>query len=212
MQLCCQKKSAPNLGAILDNTLNMDLQVTNVCKSCYMYLRWIGQIRKFLNNDSAIKLVHAFITSKIDNLNGLLIKLPNNKIKRLQRILNSAARIVTRTQVRDHITPILKQLHWLPIPARIEYKILLTTFKALNGLAPEYLEQLVSFRKYPKATKSSKLKLLYEPVMRLTTVGDRSFYAYAPKIWNTVPFDIRTLVSTECFKSALKTFLFRKYY
>ena len=133
-------------------------------------------------------------------------------MRKLQLIHNAAARIVTGTKRREHITPILKQLHWLPIPARIEYKVLLTTFKALNGLAPDYLKKLISYKIYKKNTKSNKLKLLDEPVMRLATIGDRAFSAYAPKIWNKVPYDIRTIVSIDSFKTALKTFLFKRFY
>jgi hypothetical protein len=181
-------------------------------RSCYTYLWWLGHIRQFLNDNRIVKLVHAFITSKIDILNSLLIKLPDCKIKRLQRIQNCAARIVTRASSRVHITPVLKQLHWLPITARIDYKILLITYKALNGLSPHYICELLMYKQNARLLRSSDQLLLIEPKMRLSTVGDRAFSSYAPRLWNSLPLHIKICDNVESFKSALKTYLFNIYY
>ena len=88
-------------------------------------------------------LVHAFITSKLDNCNSLLYGLPQFLIDHLQAVQNCAARLITRSRKHDHITPILRQLHWLPVHSRIKYKILLLTFKALHGLAPSYITEML---------------------------------------------------------------------
>ena len=190
----------------------MDDQISNICRSCYIYLRWLGQIRKFLNDDSVVKLVHAFITSKLDNLNSLLIKIPDCKVKRLQRIQNNAAKIVARISSHAHVSPVLKQLHWLPIPARIEYKVLLMTYKALNGLAPIYICELLNYKHNVRSLRSSNKLLLMEPKMRLNTVGDRAFSSYAPRLWNVLPLHIKESKNIEAFKSALKTNLFKLHY
>ena len=83
------------------------------------------------------------MTAKLDNLNSLLYGLPDSKIKQLQHIENSAARLVAKVRKFDNITPILKKLHWLPVAFRIEYKILLLCFKCLNDLGPKYLAELL---------------------------------------------------------------------
>ena len=203
--------SAGNLGAIIDCNVKMNKQVGNVCRSCYAHLRWIGQIRHYLSNVSAAKLVHAFITSKLDNLNSLLINIPAYLMRRLQLIQNNAARIVVRLQLHCHITVTLKDLHWLPVKARVEYKVLLLTYKALNGKAPIYLSDMLHYKESKRALRSSSQHLLEVPTTRLVTVGDRSFSAYAPKVWNSLPLHIRLSKSVDVFKKEIKTFLFKKY-
>ncbi len=90
----------------------------------------------------AEKLVHAFMTSRLDYCNALLGGCPASSINKLQVVQKAAARV--RSRKYDHITPILQSLHWLPIKFRISYKILLLAYKALNGLAPAYLTSLLS--------------------------------------------------------------------
>ena len=114
---------------------------------------------------------------------------------------------------RDHLTPILQELHWLPVQYRIDYKIALLTFKALNGMAPSYLAELLTRYIPSRKLRSSSGLLLRHPKKRKTMYyGDRSFSAAAPKIWNNLPTDIRPLTSLAPFKKALKTFIFKKAY
>ena len=112
--------------------------INNICSSSFYYLYNIRRIRKYLSHQSAISLIHAFITSKLDYCNSLLYGLPTIHINKLQRVQNAAARLVTNSPPICHIIPILEDLHWLPIKYRIEFKIVLLTFKCLYGLAPQY--------------------------------------------------------------------------
>ena len=89
-------------------------------------------------------MIHAFVTSKLDYCHSLLSGLSQNQIQRLQYVQNSAARLLTGTRKYDSITPILKELHWLPMAERIDFKILLLTFKSLHNMAPIYLRELLS--------------------------------------------------------------------
>ena len=197
--------SARNIGAIFDSNMNMEKHVDTICKSAWYHLRRIGSIRKYLDLASTKTLIHAFVTSKLDNLNSLLYGLSDKLINKLQRILNAAARLVTGTKKFDHITPVLKKLHWLPVRQRINYKILLLTYKALNGQGPEYLKELL----IPAVGLRSKEKLLLKPAQtKLVTYGDRAFSAAAPKLWNSLPDEIRKSKSTDIFKNKLKTHLF----
>ena len=146
-------------------------------------LRSLSKIRSCLTEVSATSLTHAFITCKLDNLNSLLIG-PNmdTKLNRLQLIQNHAARIITRTKKFDHISGVLKKLHWSPIKARIAYKVLLLVFKCLVGIGPSYLNELPSMKTYSRYnTRYSKDPLrLSEPEMNLKSMGDRAFRAYGP--------------------------------
>ena len=149
-------------------------------------------------------------TKQLLSFEKLLIKCPSKQIAKLQRVQNSAARLVTRTKKHDHITPILQDLHWLPIQQRIDYKIALLTFKALNGMAPSYITELITQYK-PSRTLRSSSQLLLRHTVKCRTIfyGQRSFSAAAPKIWNNLPADIRSITSLAPFKKALKTFFFK---
>ena len=118
--------------------------VNNICSLSFYYIYNIRRIRKYLSHQTAISLIHAFITSKLDNCNSLLYGLPNIHINKLRRVQNAAARLVTNTPRICHITPILKDLNWLPIKYRIKFKIVLSTFKCPYGLAQQYLVDLIA--------------------------------------------------------------------
>lgn len=123
---------ARNLGVLMDQHLDMKEHISQVCQTSYMHLRNIGSIGKMLTQEATKTLVHAFITSRLDYCNSLLYGFPATTVSKLQRIQNTAARIVTRTRRRDHITPVLYELHWLPVPQRITFKILTITFQSLH--------------------------------------------------------------------------------
>ena len=124
--------------------MSIDKQVTSICKSAFYHLPNIAKIRKFISFKNCETLIHAFVTSKLDYCNSLLSGLSQNQIQRLQYVQNSAARLLTGTRKYDSITPILRELHWLPVAERIHFKILLLTFKSLNDMAPFYLRELLS--------------------------------------------------------------------
>ena len=149
-----------NIGAIFDAEMKMLDQVSSVCKASYASLHSLGRIRKYLNDDSFKTLVHAFITCKIDNFNSLLSGVPKYAIYKLQMVLNNAARLITRQDRTQHITNTLIELHWLPIDARIDFKILLFTYKALNDLGPEYISNILHFKQHKRDTRSSSDFLL----------------------------------------------------
>ena len=102
--------------------------------------------RKYLSRESTEMLVHAFIKSRVDYCNSLLYGLPNYQLNKLQRVLNASARLVCNAPRFCHISPLHRGLHWLPVKARIVFKILLITFKAIHGLAPKYLCDLLTFK------------------------------------------------------------------
>ena len=193
-----------DLGAWLDQDMSMQTQIKMTCKAAYAWLYKIGRIRKFLNKKSAERLVHALVTSRLDSNNGLLYGLPAKTLAPLQRVQNMAARMVCRQGKFDHVTPLLKNLHWLPIKARIEYKILCVVHKTVNGIGPQYLRDLL--RETKGRTRSSTSGHLH--VMRSKSrYGDRTFSKCGPSLWNNLPVELRTLPENT-FRRQLKARLF----
>ena len=181
----------------------------SLCRSGYMNIRTIGRIRHLLPQHVAEQLTHAFVTSRLDNCNSLLFGLPDALIDKLQRLQNTAARMVTRTRKFDHIAPVLRHLHWLPVRQRIVFKILLMTYRTLHGLAPTYLGELLELHSPPRTLRSSADKwLLAIPRTSTLRYGDRAFSACAPRLWNNIPLHIRNCGTLSMFKRQLKTYLF----
>jgi hypothetical protein len=106
----------------------------------------------------------------------------------------------------------LKQLHWLPIRARIDFKILLITYKALNNQAPDYITELLDIYKPKRTLRSASQNLLAVPQSNTKTYGEKAFQVSAPKLWNSLPDYIRLSSSLGIFKDLVKTHLFRKYF
>ena len=203
-------ESARNLGATFDKNMTLQPHVSSLVRSCNWQLRRIGQLRKYVTTEAAEKLIHAFISSQLDNGNSLLFGLPDYQINRLQRIHNTAARILTLTDKYTHITPILESLHWLPVKYRIVFKILTLTYRCLNGLAPSYLSQLLTPYTPSRSLRSSNQLLLKVPKTKKKAYGDRAFQNAAPKLWNRLPLCIRQSTTLTAFKTRLKCHLFKE--
>ncbi|KAF7669095.1 hypothetical protein LDENG_00249980, partial [Lucifuga dentata] len=145
--------------------------------------------------------------------NVLFSGLPNYAIRNLQLVQNAAARILTKTQKYDHITPILASLHWLPVQARADFKVLLLTYNALHGLAPPYLsELLIPYYTPAHPFRSLHAGLLFIPSFNKKSVGFRAFSYHAPYLWNELPLHVKEASSAEILKSKLKTHLYSLHY
>ncbi|KAI5102912.1 hypothetical protein C0J45_6493 [Silurus meridionalis] len=151
-----------DLGVIIDPSLSFESHVNNITRIAFFHLRNIAKIRNMMSLQDAEKLVHAFVTSRLDYCNALLSGCASKCINKLQLVQNAAARVLTRSRKYDHITPVLISLHWLPIKSRIDYKILLLTYKALNGLAPQYLSELLYQYDPPRLLRSKDPEIYTE--------------------------------------------------
>ena len=160
--------------------------------------------------DSIKKLVSAFVLSRLDYCNSLFAGLSNDKITKLQRIQNNAARLVLKQPKRHHMSPLLKDLHWLSIKARIDYKVALLSFKCLNNNAPAHIKDLIVPYTPARMLRSSSSNLLSTPRVSSKKYGLRAFTFLGPQIWNSLPENIRSEKGLEKFKKSLKTYLFRK--
>jgi hypothetical protein len=166
-------ESVRDLGAWFDKNMSMDVHVGKVCSKAFRGLYNIRQIRKFLSQEATKTLVHAFIMSHLDYCNSLLFGIPQYQYQCLQRVLNAAARMICFTPRIAHITPVVMHLHWLPITFRVDFKIALLVYKALNGMAPQYIADLLSSK--PEGNhhlRSDDRSLLQIPKTNAKTHGD----------------------------------------
>ena len=200
-----------DLGVWMNSTLSFDVHIKKRCQLANHQLNNLkSSIRILLNKKSAETLVHGLIHSCLDFCNGLFVNLPNCQLDELQKIQNRAARIVTRSQYDHPSKPLLKQLHWLPVRARINFKIAVTVFKCLNNTAPTYLSDMLSIDNPAYALRSAQSVVLRVPRTQ-TVMCERSFHVMGPKVWNSLPHNIRESGNEAAFRRQLKTFLFRKF-
>ena len=205
-------QSVKNLGTWIDSNMSLQVNINNTCKAAYYYITNVRRIRKYLSNQATQTLVHALIIGRIDHCNSILYGLPAKQIAKLQRLQNSAARLIFKIPRFYHISPILCTLHWLPVEFRIHFKIIIITFKAIHGQAPVYLQELISKREEERYNlRSSAMGIMLQTPRTLTkkTLGDRAFLAAAPKLWNGLPSQIRNEPNFNRFKGLLKTHFFR---
>ena len=138
--------------------------------------------------------------------------MPDYIIKRLQRLLNAAARIITNLGKYDHITDAMKKLHWLPIESRIQYKVLVFVHACVHNIAPPYLSSLLTSYVPSREMRSSGKLILHQSIPNMVTYGKRSFAYGGPRLWNNLDIKLRTIVSPDTFKRELKTHLYKSVY
>ena len=148
--------------------------------------------------------------SRLDYSNTTLAGLPVTHVARLQRIQNNAARLVLQKSKRQHVTPLLKQLYWLPIQTRNDYKLATLAFRHFDG--SQYLSSRLDIYQPSRSLRSSNGRLLRVPRWKLKSFGYRSFSYHGPVVWNSLPTDLKLSSSLSSFKSKLKTHLFKKSY
>jgi len=203
-----------DLGVYFDSELTMRSHIMTVTRSCYYQLRRLRSIRRHLGRDVTHRLVCAFVLSRLDYCNALFAGLPASTLAPLQRVQNAAARLVLGLKWSEHITPALKQLHWLPIRQRICYKLSTTVHKCLHQQAPDYLTELFTFtadiQSRTSLRSASDGKLAIPRTRRL--FGDRAFSIAGARQWNSLPAELRNIDDFTVFKSKLKTHLFKLTY
>jgi len=209
--------TARDLGVTLDAQLTLDKHVDSVVRSCFYQLRQLRSIRRSLTGDALLTLVHAFITSRVDYCNAVLYGVAGYVLRRLQSVLNAAARLITGVRRYEHITPTLRDtLHWLPVPQRITFKIALTVFDCVRGRCPAYFSDIC----VPVHSVAGRSRLrsadhgdLIVPRVQTQRYGSRSFRVSGPTVWNSLPQNLRSSdISREQFKRGLKTWLFERAY
>jgi hypothetical protein len=202
-----------DLGVWIDSGLTMTTHITKTAAGCFAVLRQLRSVRRSLSRDSLIRLVVALVLTRLDYCNALLAGLPAVQLNRLQSVINAAARLVCSARWNDHVTPLLRHLHWLKIPERIEYKLCVLAYRCLNGTGPDYLARdlrRVADLPSRQRLRSASTAELVVPATRRKTLGDRSFPVAAARAWNALPSALTSSPSLSTFRRSLKTYLFTK--
>ena len=195
----------------LDAALSFDQRVPAVVRSCFFRVRSLSKVRSYLTRKAANSIAASLILSKLDYCNSLLAGLPQTQIKRLQAAQNAAARTVTKCRKTDYLTPILRQLHWLPVHDSIHHKVLSAAYPSVDGNAPLYLSELFHFYTPSRPLRSASRSLLDVPRPRDSKTkryGQLAFRYVVPSLWNALPGGIRESDSIQSFKASLKTDFF----
>lgn len=205
-----------NLGVVFDSHMSLSNHISSVCRSCYYHIRDLNRMRKAISKNVATMLANALVSSRVDYCNSLFYSLTSNEINRLQRVQNTLARIILKLPYRSTTNEARRSLHWLPIRSRSVFKILNIAYKALQTGQPQYIKSLLDYYTCTRDTRRSQPQLKYLQLpphsKNCTSIRhlDLSFHYAAPKLWNSLPVEIRTAPSLSSFRSRLKSYLFSK--
>ena len=204
-----------NLGVLLDSELTMDAHIKQLCRSCFFQLRRLRVVRNCLSKRSLLTLTYAFVHNRLDYCNSILFGVAAGRLDRLQSVLNATARLVLNLPKFSRITSAIRdELHWLPVVFRSQYKLCIIVRNCFIGSTPLYLRELctpatsVTGRQHLRSAARNDLIV---PQFRTVNFGQRGFSVSGPRLWNSLPHDIRQLTdSLEQFKQKLKTYFFHK--
>ena len=205
--------AARNLGVIFDSELALKEQVNKPCQLAYLEIRRICSIPPYLSVEATKTLVSFLVLSGLDYCNALLAGSPQVLLDKIQRVINCSARLIYKTSKSAHVTPLLSDLHWLLISSQSQYKIALTCFHIISGIAPPYLSELLHlYSPSHSFCSASDTQIFRVPRVCRRTLGERSFQYIGLVIWNSLSFSVRHATSLSSFKSKLKTHLFSSAY
>ena len=199
---------ARNLGVLFDSDLSFRKHISSVIKSCFISIRDLKRIRKYLTLSATKTLATSLISSRMDYCNALYSGLPQKDLARLQRLQNCLARITLRSPRFSSSLPLLRDLHWLPIKYRIDYKICFLGFQSLILQQPIYLFDTLNFLPELRNLRSTGKRLLLIPKVK-HNASSRAFSYTFPRLWNSLPTEMRFIPVLSTFKKELKTYLFR---
>ena len=200
-----------DLGILLDSDMSMRSHVSRTVSTCFAVLRQLRSIRRSVPRSVVQSLVTSLVLSRLDYGNATLAGIPQHLLRRLQSVMNAAARLIYSSSRFEPITPLLRQLHWLKAKERIDFKLAVLVFKCVHGSAPPYLADELSRPADSQARcrlRSASSHTLLVRRTRLSTVGDRSFPVAASRVWNNLPQHVISSPSLQVFKNRLKTHLF----
>ena len=202
-------------SSVCSNSVSMRTHVIRTASFCFAVLRNIRSIRRSVCQSVLESLVVSLVLTRLDYGGTTLTGLPQHLLDRLQSVQNAAARLIFTARRFDHVSPLLRSLHWLKVPERISYRLAVLVYRCLHGSAPEYLAsklQRVSNIGTRQGLRSASTTSLVVPRTKRVTIGDRSFPVAASSIWNSLPESIRSSSSLPVFRKVLKTELFKRSY
>ena len=164
-------------------------------------------MRRSLTREALLTLLHALVVTKVDYCSSTLAGVSSALLQCLQSVLNAAARLVFSARTSEHITPLLRELHWLKVPERIQFRLCVLKHRCLHGTAPPYLDETLQLTAdvQGRHLRSASTSTLVIPPTCRATIGDR---AAASRAWNSLPTSVREIQSLPAFRRKLKTALF----
>ena len=194
------KKPAIGVGPIYRSS--------NICESCFYHIHDLRRIRRHIPLSTAKTISNALISSRLDYGNSLLNNIAKQDLSKLKGVQNCLARIVLRVPRFSPSLPLLKQIHWLPVNYRIQFKLPTLTYRALAIHQPPYLASLLHFSNIPRQIRSSTSQQLSIPRTKLN-LRKRAFSVAAPILSNELPTTLTYFESLASFRKNLKTYLFK---
>lgn len=207
-----QSHSVKNVGFTMNASLTCDEQVKAVCRVGYAQLKALSKIKPFVDRASLETIVHTLITTRIDYCNALHYGASQSTLQKLQLLQNSCARLLSGAKRHEHVTPILFELHWLPVKERVAFKTFVMIYNCLQHRGPSYLSELIHPHQPVRPMRHHDNLLLEVPFTRCNYLYTTCFTCYAPRLWNSLPYSIRSVNSLDVFKQRLKTHLFILYF
>ena len=195
------------LGVTLDSQMNMQKDIAGTCRSVYMHIRKVNSIRRYLTKDATKLLINSTVLSRLDYCNSSYVGLPQTSTHKLQLAENAAARVIIRTPRHQHITPILNELNWLPVTKRCQLKILVLTFKVLQGQAPTYICEMFQWYTLARPLRSSSTTSLVPNRNKTVRYGKRLIDTSTAALWNSLPNNIKCARNIRHFKKLVKLYM-----
>ena len=183
-----------HLGVIFNKNVTFRSHISAICSSCFYYIRDLRRVRRHLDLDSAEVLATALVSSRLGYCNWLLYGIADIDLKRLQRVQNQLARVVTWSPPFTHNLPLLGSLHWFPVRFRMLFKINLLTYKTLHEKQPVYLHSMLVTLMPSRSLRSNNDNSLSAPRVK-TNSGAGGFHYCAPSLWNNFPLPVRSAIS-----------------
>jgi len=174
--------------------------------------RHIRSVHHLLLRDALVALIWALVVTKLDYCCSVMVCISGTLLHRLQSVLNAAARLVFSARRSDHITPLLRKLHWLKITERIQFRLCVLAYHCLHGSAPSYLAETLHLTSDIEACcrlRSGSTSTLSVLATRRSSLDDRPFPVAAARAWNTLPVSLRTAASLLTFCRSCLTFYFQ---
>ena len=209
------KQSVKNLAITVDCHITMNAHVSNIARTCYLELRRLASIRRFLTSTATATLVSDVALSRIDYSSSLLYGSTHDVTSHLQRKQNYAAGVIVHLPKLSNIITHLTSLNWLPVKVRSTYKIACLCYHCNSSTAPSYVADML--QKKPSHTHNTSsssytMPLVNRPAHSKATLGDRSFSFVSSSVWNSIPNDVRCAPSLSSYIFRLKTYLFCSVY
>ena len=201
-----------NLGYHMDQLLKNGPHINKLVSNLYLQLKSIYRLCKKLDQKSCKIIIQAIIQSKLDYCNSLLLRTSEFQLHKLQQIQNMACRIVCILRRYDHITDSMKDLHWLKVHQRIHYKVACFMFNCIRKTAPKYLMELKLPVQHNRQLRSSVSDRCNSTYSKTAMAYKSSFASAGPRIWNSLPSNIRKETNKRTFHKLLKTYLFGQSY